>query len=246
MREKEYLIGAQIEDIPHLTWPDLPIPSHTMEQIVFASQENPLREILADYIQVEGAHLWSLVRPHNYDPTSRSVQDLAINEGYLRTSRFIHVASKYQHAELSSVQQTIQQITIGTIDSGSATTLEEANNNLRNNLTSKDTQFLSGLRTHFTREMDEALDSLTIDPTGIDWLKRMLHIQTNVWNVPSTKEYYGLQNDPGVIGLQAGTSRYQQLYKQALFYGATPDKSAGIVKRNTTRVARKLKNITRF
>lgn len=77
--------------------------------------------------------------------------------------------------------------------------------------------------------MNEGIESFTIDPTGVDWLKRnltRLTLNENAFNLKDRGPSYG-GDTPLMLGYRHAIERYSELYHQAIAAGARADKSEG-------------------
>lgn len=127
--------------------------------IVKGSKTHPLRELIAHQIVTESRELWMQYKPQDYDqdPSPRSAQDIALNDGYYRAGQYVLLACEYLNDELSAVQLRLRP------------------------LQDYDRDLSAGVRKDTEREMQEGIESLTIDPSGMDWLKSRLKITQVVW-----------------------------------------------------------------
>lgn len=205
-----------------IKWPEGELPAQVMDQIIQGSQERSLRRIVAGVILQEGEQLWMLYKPFSGKTPGgfRSATDIAINDGYDKVGRSVIVASNYYDDRMAVVQAQVRPTEI-------LSTFKRAPSD---NLSS-----LRVLRVDLTREMNKAIESLIIDPMGIDWLKRWLKIKENVWS----------KEDPGVIGFKRGIERYQYIYNQVVVLGARPDIIEDKGKWITALVGRWMENIQR-
>lgn len=204
MLEREISIQADRDLIPGIDWTSVPLASREQEYIVQESRRRPLRSMIGWVIEREGQDLW---KRYQYDyamPNDdfRTPQDLAIREGYKVVGRYIQTASMYYDDRYAMVGRLFRT---GMYD--------EMNEPLQDVL-AKDIR----------SEIDEAVESLTIDPSGIDWIMLQYKRTEQVWNlINKERNEYGLAEDPAVIGWRIGIERYKKLYREAIKAGAISD-----------------------
>lgn len=214
-----------------------------MMRIVEASQFSSLRELIARHVISEGQTLWNRIKPIGYDtdPGTRSAEDIAINEGYCRCANMVLVASSYYYDQASAVETQARSIEI--LDAYIANPtydidrISDTAEQLR-----RQSPLYANIRRDLKEEMARALESLAIDPTGIDWLMQKLRTQEIVWNgIHKDSLQFNTTEDPQVIGFRIAINRYKQLYDQALKAGAIKDKTVSRRKQISTKLTRGVK-----
>lgn len=252
MSERENHLGRKESSASlGIEFPQGPLPPDVMTSIVQGSQARPLREIVARFVISESRQLWQKYKPFGYDtdPNPRNAQDIALNEGYYRAGRFVLVASSYMSDGAAAVCTQIRPIqmfdmleSVTPDNLSSLSSLEAINERIRDSQTESTRNLTSHLQRDLTDEMREAIESLTIDPTGVDWLKRWLAIEASVWNsIHRDRHGFDTEEDPQVLGLRRGIERYKDAYSQVVTAGAIQDKTESKRKQVVAKMRRGVK-----
>lgn len=229
---KEHISGSPIEtrEIPCILWPTHPLPAELLTEIVNRSRSRSLREIIANVLRLEANDMWEHYKKQFAPPPrDRHDQDIAIKEGYTGVAKDLLHACRYFNDRQGAVG----------FDISSLKTAERILSLEPNKAIEESLPRVMEWR------MRDAVESLTIDPSGIDWLTRELNINEGAWNskYSRTTKYGG--DDPEVFGYRKGLARYKSLYRQAVEAGATPDRGSNITRRVSLKIKRRVAKIFR-
>ena len=221
--EREQPTGSIYTEIPLVNWPIEGLTPEIIGSIVHDSRFKPLREIIARILIQEGENLYEKLKTKvsgNSQIDDTAV--IAVNEGYAGAGKAILLASKHMEDGQGQVGQQTSAISYHFKDD------------------SESQRHIDFAKKVFKRQRRKAVQSLSIDPTGFDWLRLTLEKDRRDWNSMSTGKY-STSEDPQVIGLRIGIDRYKQLYNHALLAGAAPDKVS-----NVTQISAKARRILRI
>ena len=196
-------------EIPGIVWPTSPLPTELLTAIFNRSYTHSLREITARILEEEASVMWRQYQEQFAPPPNgRFDQDIAIRDGYAGVPKDLLQACNYFNDRQGAVGLEMSRLKVAENMLG-----VEPNEVIEKNLR----RVTEGI-------MNEAIKSLTIDPSGIKWLTRQLHqYEVVLNNKDNGTTKYG-DDDPQVFGYKKGIARYKSLYSQAKKAGATPDK----------------------